>query len=281
MANIDRPSRPSNACTCILPTPSPTSYIPYVSPACELNDEEIENFIQVLERYFEEEIDNGNILNDEIDNIFLTNDQIDELDQCQGNFTREQNKRVDNLVEILQRSLGSMLNGMNMMSYATTAVFYDMFSNKKSRFLEPEENTPSDEDLTMNFRYIVNNMQEGNGFPMVTSERTELPPGFPGPVINNFDEYVSGLKQARDTAGKNIPNSVKSYIDSWIDNGKVGLLDRLRVSLSPAMKDIFKYTFGVDPGFAIGKGDIEKALENNDFLKEIADSIYETRDLFN
>ena len=263
MPNIDRQSR----CTCTLPTPTPSPFNQnqYVSPTCELNDEEIELYIKILEIYWKEEIVGTGLDESGEDAIFLTDDQIDELEQCEGKFTNAQKRRIGKLGKDVIKWFTALSDSMLISVYGIAAYTYDLFANENSRFLGPEEladpNSPIFDEAQPGLRVIKEELKE-------TYNENKIP-GF-----DSWDDYISSLKQSKDEDAEKLPNSVTNFIDSWIDNGKVSLVDKLRVSVSPTAKNIFESVFGIDPGFAIDSRDIEKLNENHPFIKEISEEIY-------
>ena len=124
MPNIDRQSR----CTCILPTPSPTPYTPYVSPLCELSKEDIDNILDSIEAY----------MNDPDEDLpFPSDETIDELDgDCKDAQTFEQKRRIKKLVKENFKDLNAIVTMFGSVLYGITSIAEDVYTNKESRFLE-------------------------------------------------------------------------------------------------------------------------------------------------
>jgi len=92
MAQLDRPGRAA-CCISPSPTPSPTPYTPYVSPACELSNDDIENIIASMEAY----------LNDPDTDLPYPNDQT--IDQLKTIVNAHKHVNKEKELENLKKSL--------------------------------------------------------------------------------------------------------------------------------------------------------------------------------
>lgn len=247
MPNINRPPRPSNACTCILPTPSPTPYTPYVSPACELSNDDIENIIASMEAYMNDP--------DDTDLPYPNDQTIDELqNDCKSAQTREQRKRIRKLEKEFVKDFSGIITLMGALTYGATSIFEDVFTNRQSRFLEFAGGLV-DQDL------INEEIDFEDG-----SEPTSI------------KQEVDAIISQKDEIAETLPNAITNAIDNWVKNGKLSLVDKLRLSVNRKTKDMFETLLGEDVGFVIGPSDAKKLRESgwgllfDDFLKNTEDA---------
>lgn len=226
MANIDRPSRPSNACTCILPTPSPTPYTPYVSPLCELSKEDIDNILDSIEAY----------MNDPDDDLPYPSDEtIDELDgDCKDAQTFEQKRRIKKLVKKNFKDLNAIVTMFGALSYSMSSILEDVYTNKESRFLEDFGVLLDDEIVNEEF-----DLGELGG-------------------VTTINQQVDNVISQKDKIAETIPNAITNAIDNWVKNGKLSLVDKIRLSVNRKTKDFFEFAIGEDVGFVIGPSDLQK-----------------------
>ena len=229
MAQLDRPGR-AVCCISPSPTPSPTPYTPYVSPACELSNDDIENVIASMEAY----------MNDpDTDLPFPDKQTLDEIDNdCKDALTFEQKRRLKNLAKENFKDFNAMLTLMGALTYAMSSIFEDVYTNKNSRFLEDFGILLDDE--------VMND---------------EIDFGEPWGVISMKQQIDNGNK-AKDKIAENLPNAIKNAIDNWVENGKLSLLDYLRLSVNRQTKDIIENLLGEDIGFVIGPDDLQKLKDS-------------------
>ena len=226
MPNIDRQSR----CTCILPTPSPTPYTPYVSPLCELSKEDIDNILDSIEAY----------MNDPDDDLpFPSDETIDELDgDCKDAQTFEQKRRIKKLVKENFKDLNAIVTMFGAVFYGVTSIAEDVYTNKESRFLEDFGVLLDDE--------IVNEEIDLGDLGGVTT------------INQQVDQVVAG----KEKIAEDLPDAVTDAIDNWVKNGKLSLVDKLRLSVNRKTKDVFEFLLGEDVGFVIGPGDLQKLKDS-------------------
>ena len=225
MAQLDRPGRAA-CCISPSPTPSPTPYTPYVSPACELSNDDIENIIASLEAY----------LNDPDTDLPYPNDQtIDELqNDCKRAQTREQRKRIRKLEKEFATDLSGIITIMAAVGYGMASIFEDVYTNRQSRFLEFAGGLV-DQDLI--------------------NEEIDFEDGSEPTTIKQELETIISQK---DKIAETLPNAITNAIDNWVKNGKLSLVDKIRLSVNRKTKDFFELSIGEDVGFVIGPSDLQK-----------------------
>ena len=225
MAQLDRPGRAA-CCISPSPTPSPTPYTPYVSPACELSNDDIENIIASMEAY----------MNDPDTDLPYPNDQtIDELqNDCKRAQTREQRKRIRKLEKEFATDLSGLITIMAAVGYGMASIFEDVYTNRQSRFLESAGGLV-DQDLI--------------------NEEIDFEDGSEPTTIKQSLETIISQK---DIIAETLPNAITNAIDNWVKNGKLSLVDKIRLSVNRKTKDFFEFAIGEDVGFVIGPGDLQK-----------------------
>ena len=233
MAQLDRPGR---AACCISPTPTPSSAAFYKSPACNLNSEQINDILDALIAYDE---------NDELP--FPTDEQLQDLDNCGDSLSYTQKRKLTKLSKSLLDDLKGVLDIALTAMYGIMKATEDLILNENSQF--KDSLVGSFDPDTLDYPYEWGDV-----------------------VVNNKDELLTAVQNEVLKLKDQLPNTITNAVDNIIENGKLSIVDKLRLSVSSRTKRMVETLIG-DVGLIIGPNDLQKLKDEGwvDFL----DNTYE------
>jgi len=236
MAQLDRPGR---AACCISPTPTPSSAAFYKSPACNLNSEQIDEILDALIAYDE---------NDELP--APTDEQLQELENCADSLSFTQKRKLTKISKNIFNDFAGLLDIMLTAMYGVSKALEDSITNKNSQF--NGELAPFDaNDLDYPYQY-----------------NKDI-------VVNNADEFINAVKNDVKQLRDQLPNSITNAVDNIIEDGKLSIVDKLRLSVSSRTKRMVELLIG-DVGLIVGPSDLRK-LKDEGWL-DLNGNIYENPD---
>ena len=134
--------------------------------------------------------------------------------------------------------------------YGTMKVLEDLLTNENSQFKEEiEPYDPTDLD-----------------YPYQYNKDT---------VVNNADEFINAVKNDVKRLKDELPNSITNAVDNIIEDGKLSIVDKLRLSVSSRTKRMVEVLIG-DVGLIIGPNDLRK-LKDEGWL-DLTGNIFENPD---
>ena len=229
MAQLDRPGR---AVCCISPTPTPSSAAFYKSPACNLNSEQIDEILDAIIAYDE---------NDELP--FPTDEQLQDLENCGESLSFTQKRKLTKISKNILDDLNGVLDISLTAVYGIMKATEDLILNENSQFKDDSLLSYFDPD-TLDYPYEWGDI-----------------------VVNNKDELLTAVQNEIKNIKDQLPNTLTNAVDNIIENGKLSIVDKLRLLVSSRTKRMVETLIG-DVGLIIGPNDLEKLKDEGwvDFL---------------
>lgn len=265
MANIDRPSRPTNKCTTCLKDPVTTPNIEYTPPSCPLDDTELDNLKHKVLSYMNFKIKYG---------IFAEYDFIDDRTVLE--------KITDFLTDTPADVRVPTGEDLNLL-----ITCYDNLSlseYEENIILTFKERIDEWHKIIMGatIPFIITKIEceksKGNNNILGGGNSeydfiNKIYPYVSGPIekdfefqkyfkdgIDDFDEYKNSICRRAADLRVSVPIGLRSSIESLIKDGTLSNVDKLKLSVNPNMKDLFLILTGENPGFMISPKDINLAI---------------------
>ena len=266
MANIDRPSRPTNKCTTCLDVPTPAPNIEYTPPLlCPLDTTEVDNLKHKVLSYMNfklryglfaeyDFIDDRTVLEtitDFLDNTpadvrVPTEEDLNLLKLCKDKLSTSEYE------ESITKNFNERLNEWNQIISGSTIPFIlAKIGCEKSKGNDNILGGGKSEYDFINtvYPYLSGSFQD----------EFEFQKQFQG-GIEDINDYGSMLCRRAADFRVSVPIGIRSSLESLIEDGTLSNIDLLKLSVNPNIKDLFFILTGENPGFMITPKDIEYAI---------------------
>lgn len=266
MANIDRPSRPTNKCTTCLDVTVNTPNIEYTPPLlCPLDVTELDNLKHKVLSYMNFKIKYGLFAEyDFIDDRTVLEKITDFLEATPADVSVPTEEDL-NLLKLCKDKLimsdyeeniittfNERLNEWNeIISGSTIPFILAKIGCEKSKGNDNILGGGKSEYDFVNtiYPYLSGSFQD----------EFEFQKQFQG-GIEDINDYGSMLCRRAADFRVSVPVGIRSSIESLIEDGTLSNLDLLKLSVNPNIKDLFFILTGENPGFVITPKDIKYAI---------------------